>query len=53
MIPLGAGELAASPSEPWFYKMSDGKVEIIAPKQDMLAYSYAPDVRNRARLVAA
>jgi hypothetical protein len=48
MIPLRAGELTATPGKPWFHKVSHGKVDIVATQQDMLAYSHAPDIGNRA-----
>ena len=51
MIPLRAGELAASPGEPSFDEVSDGEIEIVAAQQDMLAHSHAPDVGHRAWLV--
>ena len=51
MIPLRAGKLAASPGKPRFHEVCDGKVDIVAAQQDMLAHSHAPDVGDRALLV--
>ena len=53
MIPLGAGKLAASRGEPWFQQVCDGKIDIVATQQDMLAHRHAPDVGDRALLVPA
>jgi hypothetical protein len=53
LIPLRAGKLAACPGKPRFHHVCDGKVDIVAAEQDMLAHRHAPDVWERALLVQA
>jgi len=53
MMPLRAGKLAASPGEPRFHEVCDGKVDVVAAQQDMLAHSNASDVGDRASPVQA
>src|SRR6516165_5142266 len=43
IFPLRARKLAASPGKPRFDEVCDGKVDIIAAQEDMLAHSHAPD----------
>src|SRR5215467_9075969 len=50
MFPLRAGKLA-SPGKPRFDEVCDGKVDVVAAQEDMLAHSHAPDVGDRAWLV--
>src|SRR5215472_17748304 len=50
MFPLRAGKLA-SPGQPRFDEACDGKVDVVAAQEDMLAHSHAPDVGDWAWLV--
>ena len=53
LIPLRAGKLAARPGKPRLQEMGDGKVDIVAAEQRMLAHRDTPDVRVPRLLVQA
>ena len=53
LVPLRAGKLAAWPASRGSSEVGDGKIDIVAAEQDMLAHRHAPDVWHRALLVQA
>ena len=53
LVPLRAGKPAADPGKPRLQEVGNGKVDIVAAQQRMLAHRDAPDVRVRRLLVQA
>src|ERR1700730_7658834 len=53
LAPWGAGKLPACPGKPRFHHVCNGKVDIVAAEQDMLAHRHAPDGWDRRLLVQA
>ena len=53
LVPLRAGNLTAWSGKPRFHHVCDGKIDIVAAEQDMLAHRHALDVWHRALLVQA
>ena len=53
LIPLRAGKPVTRTGKPRLQEVGDGKVDIVAAEQRMLAHSDAPDVRDRRLLVQA